>query len=246
MTTCKATDSYIGEPLSWYISVQASPAHRSIIMPLHPSACHFPQFKILLETAYTRLQRFHRNEPPSTTQRNGNRQDTAARRRFQNPFPPSSPQRYTCCTVPAIIATTKVLTVLEPPEDVRYMTVSNSTLSIGAEYITAVLSLKSHGRNKKNVSPSVFLKKFAKDGMAQAGENVAERMEQSATIGSLNIAVGMDKSSKNFCETGNDHLDCIKSAFGAWCINQIFDSENKWPCLYPSHCWHSILSWLSK
>ena len=125
------------------------------------------------------------------------------------------------------------------------MTVSSSTLSIGAEYITAVSSLKSHGRNKKNVSPSAFLKKFAKDGMVQAGENVAERMEQSATIGSLNIAVGMDKSSKNFCETGNDYLDFIKSAFGAWCImhgawliNQIFDSENKWSCLYPSHCWH--------
>lgn len=165
-------------------------------------------------------------------QRNAYHEEAATRRhRFQSPFRRRRQNATLAPVVPAIISATKVPIVLDPQDEVPYTTLSNSTLLVGTEYLTAVSSLKSHRQNKKNESPSGFFKKFAEDGMTQAGENVAEGMEQSALIVSLNIAVAMeramDKSSKNFCKTAKDYLDFIKAAFGAWFIIYVCGSENK-------------------
>ena len=121
------------------------------------------------------------------------------------------------------------------------MTLSSSTLSVDSNYKTAVSSPKSRRRKKNEQSPNGFMKKFGKDGMAVFGDNLAEGMEQSARFGSLNIAVGMDKSSKNVCKTANDYLDFFKFAFGAvmfafgavmfafgaWFLVHVFGSENQ-------------------
>ena len=101
---------------------------------------------------------------------------------------------------------------------------SNSSLSIGREYVAVVPFPTKDGSKINN---QFFQNSIGKDGIEQAVETLSEGMKKSAEIISMNIARGMERASKKRVKTANAYLGFFKTAFVAWFVVHVFGSENQ-------------------